>query len=161
VNRHRAASKPLPDFVVDECYRSEVMRHRWHVHPQGYVCGRPFGRDKWLLHSFVWFLATGERPENIDHINRIKTDCRMENLRLATRALQTHNRGKVTGTHGLPTGVVPGTTKASPFQAYITRHGARRYLGSFATADEAAAAYNNAREICVEFEALMALDAAV
>ena len=156
VNRQRASSKPLPVMIVDAEYHAEVINHRWHKHPNGYVCGRPFGKEKWLLHTFVWFLATGERRENLDHVNRIKHDCRLENLRPATHALQTHNRGKVQSKHGLPTGVVHGTTLASPFQAYVTRRGFRKYLGSFKTAESAHKAYDNARQVIEEFESLLA-----
>lgn len=43
-------------------------------------------------HRLVWFLCNGVFPEmEIDHINRIRDDNRIENLRLADRKLQHKN----------------------------------------------------------------------
>lgn len=158
-NRSRYKTRPMPTFRIDEKHKSEIMRHRWRKHTHGYITGRPFGKadSGWLLHQFVWFLETGQRAKNIDHINGDKTDCQISNLRLATNALQALNRPQIKTRLKLPTGVCRGSTRRSPYQAYIKRHGIRRYLGSFKTAIAASNCYQNAKEIVIEFEALHAL----
>src|SRR5216683_8076117 len=48
------------------------------------------------LHRLVWLYTYGEFPSKklqIDHVNRIKTDNRLENLRIADYCLNGHNVG--------------------------------------------------------------------
>lgn len=158
-NRSRYKTRTMPAFKVDKKYAREIAKHRWRKHTHGYIAGRPFGKTDtgWLLHQFVWFLETGQRAKNIDHINRDKTDCRVANLRLATSALQTLNRPQAKTRLKLPVGVCRGPSRLKPYQAYIKRHGIRRYLGSFKTATAASDCYEEAKEIVIEFEALRAL----
>lgn len=62
-------------------------------HGQGY---RQIGLDykKYLEHILAWLYMTGEWPDReIDHKNRDKSDNRWENLCLATRSQQGHNKG--------------------------------------------------------------------
>ena len=48
---------------------------------------------KYKLHRLIWLWHYGSWPENqLDHINRIRTDNRIENLRLANDLLQAQNR---------------------------------------------------------------------
>ena len=59
-----------------------------------------------LAHRIVWFLNNGQFPDGeIDHINRIRTDNRIENLRIADRITQCRNTiGKInpiTGVKGI------------------------------------------------------------
>jgi len=43
-------------------------------------------------HRLAWFYTHGEWPEtNLDHINRIKNDNRIKNLRVASQSLNMHN----------------------------------------------------------------------
>lgn len=154
-NRNRYKGLPMPSFQVDDKYREAVMRHRWRRHTHGYIAGRPFGREDsgWLLHQFVWFLETGERVPNLDHINGDKTDCRLDNLRLATNSLQSLNQKQRNTRLKLPTGVVYGPSKVSPYQAYIKYRGKRRYLGSFKTAELASQKYQETKQRLIEYEA--------
>jgi hypothetical protein len=95
-----------------------------------------------LAHRLAWFYETGRMPPKgmvIDHENGIKTDSRFDNLRLATRGQNTLNsRDNRSRKSGLPRGVVfrHGTYTARTFHD-------RRYIhiGSFATPEEASAAY--------------------
>ncbi|AXH72351.1 MAG: HNH endonuclease [Caudoviricetes sp.] len=63
-----------------------------HVSKVGYVMISLLGQ-KHLAHRLAWFMGTGEWPiHEIDHINGIKSDNRLCNLREATRAQNAHNR---------------------------------------------------------------------
>lgn len=104
------------------------------------------GRLAWALHNGDW------PPEDmfIDHINGIKADNRIANLRLAT---PTQNQQNKAGTGQYPKGVTWRDRKEKPWQARIRVDGERIHLGSFATMEEAAEAY---REACVKFHGVFA-----
>ena len=64
---------------------------------------------KWnggLVHRIVWEAFNGKIPEGhmIDHINRDKTDNRIENLRVVTRSQNVHNSIRPKK-DGLPKGI--------------------------------------------------------
>ena len=44
-------------------------------------------------HKIIWELHNGDTDSQIDHINRVKDDNRIENLRLATRSQNEANTG--------------------------------------------------------------------
>jgi hypothetical protein len=46
----------------------------------------------YYAHRLAWLYETGEMPSQIDHVNGIKNDNRMDNLRLATHAENMRNR---------------------------------------------------------------------
>jgi hypothetical protein len=98
----------------------------------------------------AWFLHHGDWPPEgywIDHINQHKYDNRMVNLRLAT---PTENQQNKAGYGWLPKGVSlrQEANRAKPYQARIRVNGERLLLGSFATAEEAAVAY---QEACIKY----------
>lgn len=95
------------------------------------------GRLAWALHNGTW------PPEGywIDHINGIKADHRLINLRLVT---PTQNQQNKAGTGQYAKGVTWRDRIEKPWQAKIRVGGVRFHLGSFATEDEAAEAYRQA-----------------
>lgn len=50
------------------------------INAHGYRVGGIFGKT-YAAHRVIWVLVYGEWPSNIDHINGVKTDNRIENLR--------------------------------------------------------------------------------
>jgi hypothetical protein len=62
------------------------------VSPLGYKTGCVDGRV-YMAARIVWKLVHGYDPIEIDHINRVKTDNRLTNLREATRSINCRNRG--------------------------------------------------------------------
>ena len=79
----------------------------------------------------------------VDHINGDGLDCRRENLRIATRAQNQHNRRRsVANTSGYK-GVF-FDKRAGRWRAAISLDGRLRYLGSFTSAAQAGAAYDTA-----------------
>lgn len=98
----------------------------------------------YLSHHIAWLLFYGEFPSSdLDHINRVRTDNRIENLRLATRALNAQNRGRHSNNKSGFTGVVEH--RGGKFQAQIKANGRYKYLGLFTTAEEANDAYQKAK----------------
>lgn len=99
---------------------------------------------KYRAHRLAWLYVHGAWPTGeIDHINGIRDDNRIENLRDVSNRVNQQNRRKAlkSGSTGL-LGVSP--TKRG-FKAAISLNKASRYLGRFDTAEEAHAAYVDAK----------------
>jgi len=97
--------------------------------------------DKFQSHRLAWALHHGEwPPQQIDHINGIKYDNRLENLRLANNSQNMANR-KASGVSG-----IKGVKKerSGKWSAIIRSNNKQTYLGNFLTSDEAAHTYNKA-----------------
>lgn len=103
-----------------------------------------------LAHRIAWLLHYGEMPlGELDHINRNRLDNRIANLRPATRAQNQQNQRRpklsASGFRGVE-------RHHSKWHARITANGVKHHVGSFATAEEAAAAYwEAARRLHGEF----------
>ncbi len=107
---------------------------------KGYVALRVDSK-RYLAHRLAWFYVHGEWPSELDHINLDKTDNRIANLRLATRALNNANtvpRGK-SGFKGV-------VAAYGRWRAGLTFNGSFHYLGLYDTPEEAHAAYRVAAE---------------
>lgn len=63
------------------------------INSYGYVVlNLKFAKRHVLVHRIIWKWVTGEEPaESLDHINRIKTDNRIQNLRSADALVQNRN----------------------------------------------------------------------
>jgi hypothetical protein len=48
----------------------------------------------WAVHRIVWLLHTGFLPERLDHVNRVRSDNRIENLRECSASQNTVNSSK-------------------------------------------------------------------
>ena len=101
----------------------------------GYHHGN-FGRKKRSAHRLAWLIATGEWPEQIDHINGIRTDNRLVNLRAVTNQTNGQNAKRrednTSGVCGVARHPKPGL-----WQAYINANGKRKNLGAFDSFDKA------------------------
>lgn len=101
-----------------------------------------------LTHRVVWILHNGDIPKkyNIDHINGVKSDNRIENIRLATSQQNNRNRSGVAGAC-----LVARTGK---WQAAIQVGGKSIHLGTYVSKDDAMRARIEAEEkIFKEFSA--------
>lgn len=110
------------------------------VSNKGYWVGTFSGRHM-KAHRVVFFLKTGEWPEQVDHLNGNRLDNRGVNLRAATNSTNQHNIKNATGVW---VEVVKGYKR---YRAKIVANGKRIYLGSFRTEEEACAAYLAAKKI--------------
>ena len=104
-------------------------------------------------HQVAWFLHHGEWPAQIvDHVNGVRTDNSINNLRLLNarqnaQNMTMHRGGRKPGAH--PTG-------KGKFSSVISYDGMPVRLGTFNTEDEAAAAYQAACMIMEIVDALVA-----
>lgn len=109
-------------------------------HRQGYVYMEINSKHQ-AAHRLAWVYVYGVIPDGvtIDHINGVRDDNRIENLRLATKAQQMQNKQ----TYKNSTTKTPGVNfhKASgKFAARVTINGVDHWIGVFDTLEEAAEA---------------------
>ena len=110
-----------------------------HTNGRGYVA---IGIDyeSHLVHRIAWMLFYGEIPVGeIDHINGVKTDNRISNLRLATRSINTFNISQRKDNSSGYVGVRwhPNDKR---YSATISKNKKRFYLGYFKDFESAVAA---------------------
>ncbi len=102
-------------------------------------------------HRIIFLWHHGYLPKTVDHINGIKDDNRIENLRAATHSQNNMNRSSDSNSLGLK-GVGYSTYNKRRFRASITVNGKYHHIGVFDTAQEAHEAYcNKAKELHGEF----------
>ena len=101
---------------------------------RGYLIGRIWNRN-YFAHRIAWAHYHGSWPSgSIDHINRVRTDNRVENLRVVSTGLNNHNRRS-------PDGRFLGVTwwdRSQKWLARIAKDGEKYYLGYFDDPVEAA-----------------------
>lgn len=83
-------------FVVDERVWPDVSRFSWCLSSGNYAKSKINGKS-WLLHRYIYHHYVEEIPEDfeltVDHINsNLPFDARISQLRLASKALQSHNK---------------------------------------------------------------------
>ena len=92
-------------------------------------------RKNWLAHRLAWYLYTGTLPECVDHVNGIRTDNRLSNLRASNKRLNGENRKGPTIKN--KSGFL-GVTKHGPgWHAAIRINGKQTHLGTYNTPEEA------------------------
>ncbi len=117
------------------------------INKLGYVMMQ-VGASEVYEHRVVWEQAHGPIPAgmHIDHINGVKSDNRLENLRLATPTQNCQNR-RVAQSNNASTGLLGAylNKKTGRYYSRIHVDGKSRSLGYFGTAEEAHAAYVTAK----------------
>lgn len=103
-------------------------------------------KKMYSAHQIVFLIHYGYIPKEIDHINQIKTDNRIENLRACTSS---QNKGNITKLRNNSSGFrgVSFNNRTKRFHAQIKVFGKQTYLGSFETAEEAAKMYDGAARL--------------
>lgn len=94
------------------------------------------------MHREIMPLPDGD-DRHVDHINRNGLDNRRQNLRLATHQQNSWNCGVSAANSSGYKGVFP-EKKTGRWRACIRVSGRREYLGTYATKEEAARAYDGA-----------------
>ncbi len=115
-------------------------------HSKGYL-QLSFRGEKYLAHRMAWFLYYGKWPSSqLDHINRIKTDNRIVNLREATGSQNLFNRSEQSNNKTGKSGVF-WHERNLRWIAYIKKNNIRTHLGTFKSYEDALAARLNAELI--------------
>jgi len=140
-------------------YNPETGEFTWRVSCRGTSAGDMAGSSgsegrrhivigyaRYKAHRLAWLYVYGEFPKKlIDHINGDPTDNRIANLREATmsenlhnqRMAHSHNKSGILGVQWRPT--------KNKFRARIVVAGKEHHLGHFDTAEDAQAAYLEAK----------------
>ena len=139
--------------VLDYCPDTGVFRWKVSVHGSrgkgavaGYNRGKYWGiafrKKTYCAHRLVWLHVHGRWPVDVlDHINRDGFDNRLVNLREATPSLNQANRARPNcNTSGFKG--VSRRTDGKAWCASVRKEGKDYRLGFFASAEDAAAAYN-------------------
>ncbi len=124
----------------------------WKKKRRGVVLGKPLGTSNGngylritvcgsscYAHRLAWLYMNGEWPaDEIDHINGIKSDNRIANLRSVSGKQNAQNKPSATG--------VSWHKRAGKWQAHICVHKKRSYLGLFDSFDAARIKYIEAKK---------------
>ena len=111
---------------------------------KGYRQGQLKGKD-YLEHRLIWLYHYGVWHKELDHINGIRDDNRIENLRGATNQQNMFNKKSVKGSTSRYKGVC-WDKRGKKWVASCTYKGEQHHLGYYATELEAAIAYREATE---------------
>jgi len=132
-------------------YDPEAGVFKWKISPRnrtlpGDIAGRKNSNGYMIvtvdkqtvrLHRVAWAVTHGRWPEaDIDHINGVRDDNRIENLREATRGQNCQNTARRTDNRTGSKGV-HFRKDTGKYSASITVDGKTIYLGSFCTLEEA------------------------
>jgi hypothetical protein len=112
-------------------------------HVRGYRCIFIQGKN-YLAHRLAWLWVHGAWPDQqIDHINGDRLDNRMANLRQVTNAINSQNRRRANKNNS--SGRLGVSQNANGFLSLIRIDGNLIRIGLYETADEAHAAYLQAK----------------
>ena len=138
-----------PDmFNASKC-STEAACRRWNTRhagkeafisktKDGYLTGRIFRRD-FRAHRVIWAMVNSEWPREIDHINGVKDDNRVENLRAVTHIENCKNQKLPKSNTSGHMGVI-WHKQTCKWTAQIKINNRQVYLGLFTKKDDAIAA---------------------
>ena len=124
-------------ILIDDGDFDRASQHSWPLNAQGYPHATINGESV-TLHTW---LVGAQKGEEVDHKNHNTLDCRRENLRRCTKSQNMANmrtpRSNTTGFKG-----VTLDKRVGRYTARIKVNQHHMHIGNFATAKEAARAYD-------------------
>lgn len=120
-------------------------------------------RELFLVHRIIWEMHNGpiHKGLDIDHIDRNRSNNKIENLRLATRSQNLQNSAYERGVCALPGVSYDKRRKKKPYYSRVRFNGKPLYLGVFSTAEEAHLAWKKAcTGLGLEFKSSVIIDVA-
>jgi hypothetical protein len=113
---------------------------------KGYLCAN-VDRQPYCLHRLAWLWFYGQWPsDEIDHINGVRDDNRIANLRIADRSINNQNLRRAQR-NNRGSGLLGAYRHSGRWQAQITFNGAAYCLGTFDTPTEAHQCYLGAKRL--------------
>jgi len=113
--------------------------------PDSYICIR-IDKKNYLSHRLAWLYVYGKLPEKfIDHINEIKNDNRICNLRLANNQQNKQNMSKPNKNNKIGLKGVYWHETGKKWVSIIVINGKNKHLGLFIAQQEAHEAYLKAK----------------
>lgn len=143
-------ARPRSHFETENAYLTWITKHAGDeagtVNSHGYTCLK-LGNKRYAAHRIAFALYHSielvDLPAELDHVNCLRTDNRIVNIRPATHAENGRNRtmrsDNTTGYKG-----VSWNKRDQRFQARICVDQKLKHLGYFDTVEEAGAAYARA-----------------
>jgi hypothetical protein len=122
-------------FLISIESLQKVLRHEWYLDPNGYP--KSYRARGHTLHRYL--MGKQEKGFVIDHINRIKTDNRLQNLRIITARENSYNRTKSKSSTNNYKGV---QKRGKKYIATISKDGKTHQIGGFQTEEDAAKVYD-------------------
>ena len=123
--------------------RVKVGRTAGSISGKGYI-NIKFKQKTYQAHRLIYLYHYGYLPEVLDHINGVKTDNRIENLRKATASQNQHNRvlnaNNTSGYKG-----VTFNKLRNKWQAKVKTNNVYKHLGLFEDIEDAAMAVSKYR----------------
>ncbi len=138
--------------IVDDADYEWLSQWKWRVSSNKYVI-RSGPRSEKPRRSYSMHRQIMNAPAgmDVDHINGNPLDNRRSNLRVCTHAENQCNQ-KLRSSSGNPYKGVRLNKSGTRWWARISKNGKEQHLGTFATAEEAAAAYDEAaKQLSGEF----------
>ena len=132
-------------WKVAKSSRTRVGGEAGHLGKQGYLI---IGIDRitYLAHRLAWLYVFGYPiPKTIDHINMIKTDNRIDNLRSASTSTNLLNRASPNKNNKTGSLGVHYEKATNRWRAFITVNRKHRCIGSYSSQEQAAFAYASAK----------------
>lgn len=137
----------------------------WEKARRGIVTGKILGCDNgfgylritvlgksYYAHRLAWFYVHGNFPKNeIDHINGVKNDNRIKNLRDVPTKVNAQNKLFAKSNSKSQILGVSWHKKANKWQAHICIYKNKEYLGLFDSAEDAHKAYIN-KKLTIKYE---------
>ena len=117
-----------------------------HLNKRGYR-GVKVDTKLYNAHRVIYKWYYGEEPEQIDHINHIKDDNRICNLRNVTNRVNCCNKVKPYKNNNIKIFGVSYNKKDNKYRARIVINGKSKYLGYFNCPLLAGLAYQRAKQI--------------